>query len=70
MKTVYQTANKGEYTGCFIGSRPVYKKLLADGGVRAFYKGTAPIFARAFPANAACFTGYEICLKGLTWIGM
>lgn len=70
LKTNYQAAPLGKYTGCFIGARPVYKALLAEGGIAALYKGTAPIFARAFPANAACFTGYELCLKLLTTMGL
>ena len=70
LKTNYQSAALGEYTGCFLGAKPVYKKMLAEGGIAALYKGTVPIFVRAFPANAACFTGYELCLKMLTWCGL
>jgi len=70
LKTNYQSAPLGKYTGCFLGARPVYKALLAEGGIAALYKGTLPIFVRAFPANAACFTGYEICLKLLTSMGL
>lgn len=70
LKTNYQTAPIGKYTGCFLGSRPVYKALLAEGGIRALYKGTAPIFIRSFPANAACFSGYELSLKLLTMMGL
>lgn len=70
LKTNYQTAPLGKYTGCFVGSRPVYKALIAEGGIRSLYKGAAPIFARAFPANAACFTGYELSLQLLSSIGM
>ena len=70
LKTNYQIAPMGKYTGCFVGSRPVYKALIAEGGVRSLYKGAAPIFARAFPANAACFTGYELSLKLLSMAGM
>ena len=70
LKTNYQTAPMGKYTGCFLGSRPVYKAMLAEGGIRALYKGTTPIFIRAFPANAACFSGYELSLKLLTMMGL
>jgi len=70
LKTNYQTAPIGKYTGCFLGARPVYKTLIAEGGIRALYKGTAPIFIRAFPANAACFSGYELSLKLLSMMGL
>jgi hypothetical protein len=31
---------------------------MAAEGVAGFYRGAVPVFARAFPANAACFYGY------------
>ena len=37
----------------------VARSLIAEGGVRALYKGAAPALLRAFPANAACFLGME-----------
>lgn len=33
--------------------------LLRQEGVLALYKGLVPVLLRAFPANAACFLGYE-----------
>ena len=38
--------------------------------VKGFYKGLAPVLVRAFPANAACFVGYETASKFLTKIGI
>ena len=70
LKTNFQTAPHGKYTGCFVGSRPVIKDVIARHGIRGLYKGAAPTFARAFPANAACFTGYEASLKLLSWVGV
>lgn len=38
----------------------VLKELLQREGPLALYRGIAPVLLRAFPANAACFLGYEI----------
>ena len=35
---------------------------LAD-GLRGVFRGTQAIFLRAVPANAACFGGYEACVR-------
>lgn len=37
------------------------RKLLAEEGIRALYKGITPVMMRAFVANGACFLGYEFC---------
>lgn len=37
----------------------VHQLLSSGGGVRALYRGASPCFARAFPANAAVFSGVE-----------
>lgn len=47
------------------GVRDVLDQLIKKEGLRALYKGTTPIFVRAFPANAAFFLGYEITMKTL-----
>ncbi len=39
------------------------RSLHAAEGVRGFYRGAVPILARAPPANAANFLGYEMALK-------
>lgn len=37
----------------------VLRELLKREGPTALYKGLVPVLLRAFPANAACFLGYE-----------
>lgn len=34
-------------------------KVYAKEGIAGFFKGFTPAIIRAFPANAACFLGYE-----------
>jgi solute carrier family 25 carnitine/acylcarnitine transporter 20/29 len=70
LKTRYQTAAMGQYTGAFVGSKSVFKELMAKDGISGLYRGAAPTFLRAFPANAACFLGYEVSLKALTSAGL
>lgn len=62
LKSRLQTAPEGTYPR---GIRDVLVKLRREEGLRALYKGATPVFLRAFPANAACFFGYEIALKFL-----
>ncbi|XP_015117777.1 congested-like trachea protein [Diachasma alloeum] len=63
LKSRFQTAPEGTFKG--IGE--VFKQLMHEEGPRALYKGVVPVMLRAFPANAACFLGFEIALKGLNW---
>lgn len=58
----FSTAPEGMYPK---GIRDVFKKLMAEEGVTALYKGITPVMLRAFPANAACFIGLEIGMKFL-----
>nr|CAI5824620.1 unnamed protein product [Callosobruchus analis]CAI5864432.1 unnamed protein product [Callosobruchus analis] len=37
-------------------------------GPLALYKGITPVLIRAFPANAACFVGFELCKQFLDWL--
>jgi solute carrier family 25 carnitine/acylcarnitine transporter 20/29 len=37
-------------------------------GLRSILKGLSPVMIRAFPANAACFLGFEVTMKFLNWI--
>lgn len=60
-KSRYQTAPEGKYKNL----AAVYKELIQKDGVRAFYKGATPVILRAFPANAACFLGYEVAISFL-----
>jgi solute carrier family 25 carnitine/acylcarnitine transporter 20/29 len=48
-----------------VGVRTVVKQLYAQGGVKAFFPGFGPALARAVPANAATFLGYELALLSM-----
>lgn len=63
-KSRFQTAPEGRYKNL----ASVYKELIQKDGVRAFYKGATPVILRAFPANAACFLGYEVAISFLNKI--
>ena len=39
--------------------------MMRKEGPSALFRGLTPVMLRAFPANAACFLGYEVALKGL-----
>lgn len=58
-KSRYQIAPEGAYRSLF----HVYKDLFKSDGFLGFYKGFTPVLLRAFPANAACFLGYETAMK-------
>ncbi|KAK9758693.1 Mitochondrial carrier protein [Popillia japonica] len=65
LKSRLQTAKEGQFPN---GIRDVAKELLKHEGPLALYKGIVPVLMRAFPANAACFLGFELSkklLKGL-----
>uniref|UniRef100_H3CMZ1 Uncharacterized protein n=1 Tax=Tetraodon nigroviridis TaxID=99883 RepID=H3CMZ1_TETNG len=62
LKSNFQTAAaEGKYRGLL----DVLRTLLREEGPAALYKGFNAVFLRAFPANAACFLGFEMALKGL-----
>jgi len=63
-KSRLQTAPEGMYPN---GVRDVFRQMLREEGIRSFYRGLTPVMLRAFPANAACFMGYELCMKFLNW---
>uniref|UniRef100_H3BBV9 Solute carrier family 25 member 20 n=1 Tax=Latimeria chalumnae TaxID=7897 RepID=H3BBV9_LATCH len=50
------------------GFRDVLRELIKEEGIRSLYKGFTAVMIRAFPANAACFLGFEIAMKFLNWI--
>lgn len=50
------------------GLRDVFRNLMKNEGPLALYKGIIPVFLRAFPANAACFVGFEMCKKFLNFL--
>ena len=66
MKSKLQTAPEGKYPR---GIRSVFAEIVrehgASGSIKILYRGIGPIMIRAFPANAACFYGYESASKFL-----
>jgi solute carrier family 25 carnitine/acylcarnitine transporter 20/29 len=66
LKSRLQTAPPGKYQR---GIRSVAAEIYAKEGtqsLRTFYRGVGPVLIRAFPANAACFLGYETAKQFLT----
>lgn len=63
LKSRLQTAKEGQFPN---GIRDVARDLLKNEGPLALYKGIVPVLMRAFPANAACFLGFELCKKLIT----
>jgi len=59
LKSKYQSAPKGKYSGTL----DVLREVLKQEGYRGLFKGLAPALLRAFPANAACFFGVEFSKK-------
>lgn len=59
--SLYSIAPAGTYGGI----RDVFAELMRKEGPLALYKGVTPVMLRAFPANAACFIGFEICMNFL-----
>ncbi|KAJ8046825.1 Mitochondrial carnitine/acylcarnitine carrier protein [Holothuria leucospilota] len=64
LKSRYQTAPEGTYSGI----RQVFVEMVRKEGFGALFKGLTPVMIRAFPANAACFLGFELAMKFLNWI--
>ncbi|KAF4077808.1 hypothetical protein AMELA_G00192360 [Ameiurus melas] len=64
LKSNFQTAADGRYSGL----ADVLRTLLREEGARGLYKGLSAVMLRAFPANAACFLGFEVALKCLNWL--
>ncbi|KAL3982833.1 Protein dif-1 [Acanthocheilonema viteae] len=60
LKSRLQTAPEGKYPE---GIRSVFKEIMREEGPKALFKGFTPVMLRAFPANAACFLGFELALK-------
>jgi solute carrier family 25 (mitochondrial carnitine/acylcarnitine transporter), member 20/29 len=65
LKSRLQTAPEGTYPN---GMRDVFRQLMEREGPKALYKGVTPVMIRAFPANAACFMGFEVAVKFLDWV--
>lgn len=64
LKSRFQTAPEGKYTGIF----HVYRELMKTEGPAALFTGLRPAMIRAFPANAACFLGMEVARKNLSFL--
>ena len=56
VKSRLQTAPEGLYSG----SMEVFKEIMKEEGITAFYRGITPALLRAFPSNAAAFMGVEL----------
>ncbi|KAF6727435.1 Mitochondrial carnitine/acylcarnitine carrier protein [Oryzias melastigma] len=65
LKSRFQTAPEGKYPN---GFRDVLRELIREEGVASLYKGFNAVMLRAFPANAACFLGFEMAMKFLNWL--
>ncbi|KAI4871952.1 hypothetical protein NFI96_025525 [Prochilodus magdalenae] len=65
LKSRFQTAPEGKYPN---GFRDVLRELIREEGVTSLYKGFNAVMLRAFPANAACFLGFELAMKFLNWV--
>ncbi|XP_075216750.1 congested-like trachea protein [Lycorma delicatula] len=65
LKSRLQSAPEGTYPN---GLRDVFYKLRKEEGLGALYRGIVPVMLRAFPANAACFIGFEACITLLNFI--
>lgn len=61
LKSRFQTAPPGTYTGV----RDVFQQMVRQEGITSLFKGLTPVMLRAFPANAACFLGYEVTMNAL-----
>jgi len=65
VKNRIQAAPDGHYPR---GARDAWPELIKTEGIRGMYKGMVPVFIRAFPANAACFLGYETAIKVINFL--
>ena len=70
LKSKYQIAPEGMYTGTVWGSKSVLNEIMAKEGILSLWAGATPVFIRAFPANAACFYGMETTKQLLTSAGL
>ena len=65
LKSKLQVAPEGTYKH---GIRSVFREVMRTDGFMSLYKGFGPVMLRAFPANAACFLGFETAIKALNMI--
>ncbi|XP_040180222.1 mitochondrial carnitine/acylcarnitine carrier protein-like [Rana temporaria] len=64
LKSRFQTAHADQYRGV----QDVLRDVLRNEGPRGLYKGFTAAMLRAFPANAACFLGFEVSMTFLNWL--
>jgi len=67
LKSKLQVAPEGTYKH---GIRSVFAEVVKRDGFMSLYRGFGPVMIRAFPANAACFLGYETAIKVMNWMGL
>lgn len=67
MKSRLQVAADGKYPH---GMRSVFADIYRHDGLLSLYRGFSAVMLRAFPANAACFLGYETAITVLDYIGL
>jgi solute carrier family 25 carnitine/acylcarnitine transporter 20/29 len=48
----------------------VFREIIREEGPTALFKGFTPVMLRAFPANAACFFGFEVAMKCFRSLGL
>ncbi|XP_067833122.1 mitochondrial carnitine/acylcarnitine carrier protein-like [Heptranchias perlo] len=65
LKSRFQTAPDAMYPD---GLRDVLRKMIREEGIGSLYKGFSAVMLRAFPANAACFLGFELSMGFLDWL--
>eukprot|EP01123_Difflugia_compressa_P013667 TRINITY_DN6473_c0_g1_i1.p1 TRINITY_DN6473_c0_g1~~TRINITY_DN6473_c0_g1_i1.p1 ORF type:complete len:298 (-),score=45.27 TRINITY_DN6473_c0_g1_i1:44-937(-) len=63
LKSRLQTAPEGKYNGIRSVAKEIFTKEGYKNGFFTLYRGIGPVMVRAFPANAACFLGYETAKK-------
>jgi solute carrier family 25 (mitochondrial carnitine/acylcarnitine transporter), member 20/29 len=64
IKSRIQSAEPGQYSGMM----DCVRQLIKNEGYGALYRGIGPVFLRSFPANAACFWGFETAMNILNKI--
>lgn len=64
LKSQLQAAPEGTYKN---GIREVFTRMMRTEGVQGLYRGAIPILIRAFPANAACFLGFEFAISAMDY---
>jgi solute carrier family 25 carnitine/acylcarnitine transporter 20/29 len=67
LKSKLQVAPEGQYPN---GIRSVFREVMQKEGFFSLYRGFSAVMLRAFPANAACFLGYESAIKLMNKISL